>query len=60
MTSIVPGENLRKSYSIFFRVIAPCTFMGYCPLQIKFCNQDISNSITARSFKISQQIEDNE
>ena len=26
---------------------------------MKFCNQDISKSITARSFKLSQQIEDN-
>ena len=27
---------------------------------MKLCNQDISKSITARSFKHSQQIEDNE
>ena len=27
---------------------------------MKFCNQYISKSITARSFKLSQQIEDNE
>ena len=59
MTSRVPGGNLRKSYYIVFLVIALCIFMGYYPLQIKFCNQDISNSITARSFKLCQQIEDN-
>ena len=39
---------------------AYCIFTGYCPFQIKFCKQDISKSITARSFKLSQPIEDNE
>ena len=27
---------------------------------MKFCNQDISKSIATRSFKLSQQIEDND
>ena len=47
-----PGENLKKSYSIF---------LSYCPLQIwslKTCHQDISNIIVARSFKHGQFVED--
>ena len=37
-------------------------FLSYCPLQIlalKTCSQDISKTITASSFKLSQVIEDN-
>ena len=48
------GENLRKSYFIFF---------NYLPLQIltlKICNCDISKSIIARSFKLGQLILDGE
>ena len=48
------GENLRKSYFIYFEL---------SPLQIwtlKLCNHDISNSITARSFKLGQLIEEDE
>ena len=48
------GENLKKSYFIF---------SNYLPLQIrtlKICNHDISKAITARSFKPSQLIEDDE
>ena len=40
-----------------------CIFSSYCPLQIlalKTCNQDISKTITASSFKLGQLIEDNE
>ena len=36
-------------------------FFNYLPLQIrtlKICNHDISKSITARSFKLGQLIED--
>ena len=48
------GENLKK-YVYFF--------LNYLPLQImtlKICNHDISKSITARSFKLGQLIEDDE
>ena len=48
------GENLKKKF--FF-------FSNYLPLQIwtlKICNHDISKSITARSFKLGQLIEDDE
>ena len=47
------GENLKK-YTFF---------LNYLPLQIwtlKICNHDISKTITARSFKLGQLIEDNE
>ena len=47
-------ENFKKSY--FF-------FSNYLPLQIwtlKICNHDISKTITARSFKLGQLIEDDE
>ena len=47
-------ENFNKSY-IFFS--------NYLPLQIwtlKICNHDISKTITARSFKLGQLIEDDE
>ena len=46
------GENLKKSYLLF---------SNYLPLQIwtlKICNHDISKTITARSFKLCQLIED--
>ena len=48
------GENLKKV--ILF-------FSNYLLLQIrtfKICNHDISKSITARSFKLGQLIEDDE
>ena len=38
-----------------------CFFSNYLPLQIwtlKTCNHDISKTITARSFKLGQLIED--
>ena len=38
-------------------------FSNYLPLQIwtlKFCNHDILKTITARSFKVGQLIEDDE
>ena len=49
------GENLKKKVILFFS--------NYLPLQIltlKICNHDISKSITARSFKLGQLIEDDE
>ena len=53
-------ENSRKSYYIFFPVTVLIIFVGNCPLYISFCNQGISKSISAGSFKLSQQIEVNE
>ena len=44
------GENLKKSY---------CFFFNYLPLQIrtlKICNHYISKGVTARSFKLCQQM----
>ena len=48
------GENKKKSYFIF---------LNYLPLQIwtlKICIYDNSKTITARSFKLGQLIEDDE
>ena len=48
------GENLKKLFYFF---------SNYLPLQIrtlKICNLDISKTITARSFKLGQLIEDDE
>ena len=50
------GENLKKKLFFVF-------FSNYLPLQIwtlKICNHDISKTITARSFKLGQLIEDDE
>ena len=47
------GEKLKKKLVLFVS--------NYLPLQIwtlKICNQDISKSIIARSFKLGQLIED--
>ena len=59
--SRLPGENLKKKYSYIFEL---------CPLQIraletciteeKCSNQDISKTITARSFNLGQLLEDDE
>ena len=48
------GENLRKSYYIFFE-LSP-----FADFDFKICNHGISKSITARSFKLGQLIEDDE
>ena len=48
-------ENLKKKLFYFYS--------NYLPLQIwtlKICNHDISKTITARSFKLGQLIEDDE
>ena len=48
------SENFKKVFSFF---------SNYLPLQIwtlKICIQDISNTITARGFKLGQLIEDDE
>ena len=49
------GENLKKRLFYFFS--------NYLPLQIwtlKICNHDISKTITARSFKLGQLIENDD
>ena len=54
MMSKLIGDNKKK------KVIS---FLNYLPLQIwilKICNHDISKTITARSFKLGQLIEDDE
>ena len=48
------GENLRKNYLFFFK-LSP-----FADLDLKICNHDISKTITARSFKLGQLIEDDE
>ena len=48
------GENLKKSYFIFFK-LSP-----FADLDFENCNHDISKTITARSFKLGQLIEDDE
>ena len=47
------GENLKKSYSIFFFELFP-----FADMDFKICNNDISKSITSSSFKLGQLIED--
>ena len=47
------GENLKKSYFIYFFKLSPFA-------DLNFCNHDISKTITARSFKLGQLIEDDE
>ena len=51
------GEILKNRYFICF------VFSNYLPLQIwtlKICNHDILKTITARSFKLGQLIEDDQ
>ena len=48
------GENLKKSYVIFFELAL------FADLTLKICNHNISKTITARSFKLGQLIEDDE
>ena len=53
MMSRSVDENLKRKLFYFFP--------NYLPLQIwtlKICNHDISKTITARSFKLGQLIED--
>ena len=55
MMSRLIGENYLKKLFYFFS--------NYLPLHIwtlKICNHDISKTITARSFKLGQLIEDDE
>ena len=48
------GENFKKSYFIFFE-LSP-----FADLDFEICIHDISKTITARSFKLGQLIEDDE
>ena len=48
------GESLKKSYFIFFE-LSP-----FADFDFENCNHDILKTITARSFKLSQLIEDDE
>ena len=48
------GENLKKSYIIFFE-LSP-----FADLDFEICIHDISKIITARSLKLCQLIEDDE
>ena len=48
------GENLKKSYFIFFE-LSP-----FADLVFEICIHDISKAIIARSFKLGQLIEDDE
>ena len=65
MMSRFPGEKLKKkypvklkkSYFIFFQVIALYIFM---PPILKTCNEYISTTFIASSFKLGQLIEDDE
>ena len=53
-----------KIKKVIFLVISLCKFeqrkFGMQLLALKNCNQDISKTITASSFKLRQLIEDNE
>ena len=48
------GENLKKSYFIIFE-LSP-----FADLDFEISIHDISNTITARGFKLGQLIEDDE
>ena len=54
MISRSTGENLKKSYFIFFELSL------FADLDFEICIHDISKTITARSFKLDQLIEDDE
>ena len=48
------GENLKKSYFVFFE-LSP-----FADLDFENCNHDISQTITARIFKLGQLIKNDE
>ena len=54
MMSRLIGENYKKKYFNFFE-LSP-----FADLDLIICNHDISKTITARSFKLGQLIEDDE
>ena len=47
--------NIKKKVILFFFELSP-----FADLDFKICNHDISKTITARSFKLCQLIEDDE
>ena len=49
------GENQKKSFLLFFS-----NYLPYKIWTLKICIHDISKTITARSFKLGQLIEDDE
>ena len=55
-------SSSKNNWHVFFKsALSP--FVELCPFQrviLKFCNQDISKTITAMSFKLGQLIEHNE
>ena len=54
MMSRLVGENFKKCYFIFFEL------SHFADLDFENCIYDISKTITARSFKLGQLIEDDE
>ena len=59
----VEGRTYDRELSIYLHGLLFYFFSNYLPLHIltlKTCNHDISKSITTRSFKLGQLIEDDE
>ena len=54
MMSRLIGENLKKVILFFFK-LSP-----FADLDFEICNHDIPKTLTARSFKLGQLIEDDE
>ena len=57
----IPRQKIAYRYFFFLSGLSPlaklCPFEG---LKVQICNHDISKTITARSFKLGQLIEDDE
>ena len=57
----IPRQKIAYPYFFFLSELSPlaelCPFEG---LKVQICNHDISKTITARSFKLGQLIEDDE
>ena len=57
----IPHQKIAYPYFFFLSELSPlaelCPFEG---LKVPICNHDISKTITARSFKLGQLIEDDE
>ena len=52
-------QKITDLYFFLIWIISPFGVMPLLKIIMKFCNQDISKTITARSFKLGQLIEDN-
>ena len=59
--------KIKEKLFYFYRIISLCRFAKtlteLCPfegLKVQICNHDISKTITARSFKLGQLIENDE